>query len=246
MRMIKGQKGLSLVEVTIMLLVLMLLTSVLAPSIWDFVHDAQWVKVKEDCEAIGISFSRLTRDVGPCLRADPANQLCDMANRLDVMYSDGDTPTIGLGTAVVNANITTKNWTATPGARTDSMDNQFVTNLAGYATPWDKFQVSGTFPVGPQFGLGWRGAYLSPPVGPDPWGSKYFVNSGFNAVASGAADGTVDGKFGEWWERDVVCLSAGPNQTIESWFGQYASGSPNYGANRLGDDFIFVISGSGR
>ena len=37
MRKFKGQKGLSLVEVTIMLLVLMLLTSVLAPSIFDFV-----------------------------------------------------------------------------------------------------------------------------------------------------------------------------------------------------------------
>jgi len=32
---------LSLVEVTIMLLVLMLLTSVLAPSIWQFVIDAK-------------------------------------------------------------------------------------------------------------------------------------------------------------------------------------------------------------
>ena len=41
MRKFKGQKGLSLVEVTIMLLVLMLLTSVLAPSIFDFVNDAR-------------------------------------------------------------------------------------------------------------------------------------------------------------------------------------------------------------
>ena len=41
-------------EVTIMLLVLML-TSVLAPAIFDYVKDAQWVKVKEDCEAIAVS-----------------------------------------------------------------------------------------------------------------------------------------------------------------------------------------------
>ena len=36
---------------------------VLAPSIMDYVRDAQWVKVKEDCEAIGVSVARLTRDV---------------------------------------------------------------------------------------------------------------------------------------------------------------------------------------
>jgi len=53
MRRLRNRAGLSLVEVTIMLLVLMLLAGVLAPSIMDFVRDAQWVKVKEDCEAIG-------------------------------------------------------------------------------------------------------------------------------------------------------------------------------------------------
>ena len=67
---VMNARGLSLVEVTIMLLVLMLLTGVLAPSIMDFVKDAQWVKVKEDCEAIGVSVARLTRDVGPCLKFD--------------------------------------------------------------------------------------------------------------------------------------------------------------------------------
>ena len=66
-RVRKGQRGLSLIEVTIMLLVLMLLTSVLAPSIFDFVQDAQWVKVKEDCEVLAISLARMIKDVGPQL-----------------------------------------------------------------------------------------------------------------------------------------------------------------------------------
>ena len=69
MRRLRRQEGLSLVEVTIMLLVLMLLTSVLAPSIFDFVNDAQWVKVKEDCEALAISVARLHKDVGAKLNA---------------------------------------------------------------------------------------------------------------------------------------------------------------------------------
>jgi len=42
MRRLRNLAGLSLVEVTIILLVLMLLAGVLAPSIMDFVRDAQW------------------------------------------------------------------------------------------------------------------------------------------------------------------------------------------------------------
>ena len=67
---VEGQTGISLVEATIILLVLMLLTGVLAPSIFDYFRDAQMVKVKEDCEAIGVSVARLVRDVGPCLKFD--------------------------------------------------------------------------------------------------------------------------------------------------------------------------------
>ncbi|MBI1872798.1 MAG: hypothetical protein HYS05_02780 [Acidobacteria bacterium] len=71
-------QGLSLVETTIILLVLLVLTGVLAPAINDFVNDAKDVKVKEDCEAIGATVMRLARDVGPCLRnlvADPLHQV---------------------------------------------------------------------------------------------------------------------------------------------------------------------------
>ena len=111
MRKMKGQKGLSLVEVTIVLLVLMLLTGVLAPSIWDFVHDAQWVKVKEDCEAIGITFSRLTRDVGPCLRVNAVNG-CTLATRVDVLFGDGAEPTITAATEYLGGNMAASNWNA--------------------------------------------------------------------------------------------------------------------------------------
>ena len=88
MRRLRRQEGLSLVEVTIMLLVLMLLTSVLAPSIFDFVNDAQWVKVKEDCEALAISVARLHKDVGSKLYTTPGGAATYPANKLDIMLSD--------------------------------------------------------------------------------------------------------------------------------------------------------------
>jgi hypothetical protein len=241
-RSISGDRGLSLVEVTIMLLVLMTLTGVLAPSIMDFVHDAQWVKAKEDCEAIGVSVVRLTRDVGPCLRFDGTGA-CTKANRVDLLYSNGpDVTTDDLGGEAVtefDGGGTTAgplNWD-TDGARGDSMDHQLVANGggSGYPVPADPGMYGGPAP-------GWRGAYLSSPVGPDPWGHRYLVNTVFLAVARDAQAGSGEGQRGGGWSRDTFCISAGPNGQYETPFG----GNASHGVDRRGDDLIFIISGDTR
>jgi hypothetical protein len=254
-RRLTAAHGLSLVEVTIMLFVLMLLTGVLAPSIMDFVRDAQWVKVKEDCEAIGVSVARLARDVGPCLKFNGTGA-CTKANRVDILYSDGPdvTPADMAGDATANfyggaATATDLNWHK-DDSRGDSMEHQFVDNGAGpdYPAPGD-LNNSGT--PGPSFGLGWRGAYLSPPIGPDPWGHRYLVNSVFLAVAvdagsASAAMSTVQttnpppSKPG--WSNDTFCISPGPNGQYETAFG----GNATHGVYRRGDDFIYIVSGDTR
>ena len=135
-RRLTGARGLSLVEVTIMLLVLMTLTGVLAPSIMDFVRDAQWVKAKEDCEAIGVSVVRLMRDVGPCFKFDGTGA-CTKANRADLLYSDGPDvrPEDTGGEAAMSFDgggntAGPLNW-HTDSARGDSMQHQFVDNGGG-------------------------------------------------------------------------------------------------------------------
>jgi hypothetical protein len=246
MRRTRNQTGMSLVEASIILLVLMMLTSVLAPSISDYFKDAQSVKVKEDCEAIGVTVMRLVRDVGPCLKLN-GQQPCTVANRADILISDGppvDAAHIaGLPDFVAPfaGTINTANWTGT--ANTSPMAAQFVTNSVGYtdqaATTPPGFQWSG-----PQFGLGWRGAYLSSPIGPDPWGMPYVVNSAFLAPAAQAGGmfaPVAPGANG--WPLDTFCLSAGANMQFETPF---ARNSPPYGTVRGGDDFIFVISGGTR
>jgi hypothetical protein len=248
-------RGLSLVEVTIMLFVLMLLTGVLAPSIMDYVRDAQWVKVKEDCEAIGVSVARLTRDVGPCLKFNGTGA-CTKDNRVDILYSDGPDvlPTDMAGAALGSfygggATATDLNWYM-DDSRGDSMEHQFVDNGTGpnYPTPSD-LNSYGT--PGPSSGLGWRGASLSPPIGPDPWGHRYLVNSVFLATAIDADTASAGSSKGSQrimpppargWSNDTFCISAGPNGQYETSFG----GNATHGVTRRGDDFIYVISGDTR
>jgi type II secretory pathway pseudopilin PulG len=183
-RTLKANDGMSLVEATIILMVLMLLTSVLAPSIYDYVVDARMVKVKEDCEAIGVSVMRLVRDVGPCLKNASTDTSC-----MQVMYSSG--------TAATDATTGTT-WNITSGI--GSMEEQFATNQHG------------TDPIYPV--AAWRGAYLSAPIGGDPWGSKYAVNAKYLDPALLGAERDVD----------VFCISAGPNKKYETAFNGNGAG----------------------
>jgi hypothetical protein len=253
MRKFKGQKGLSLVEVTIMLLVLMLLTSVLAPSIFDFVIDAKWVKVKEDCEAIGITVARLNRDIGSCLKFN-GQAVCDEANRVDILYSDGpDVTAAELGgsaaTDFASGNITpaTINWDNDSDALVgDWMESQFTRNIANYRTPLLNYPAP-LYPAGPLFGIGWRGGYLASPIGPDPWGKRYLVNSVFLSTAVDSNTLADEGASTRWWERDTFCISAGPNGVFETYFGGcLLAANGVWGTCRENDDFTYIISGGMR
>jgi hypothetical protein len=242
-RVVRGQHGLSLIEVTIMLLVLMLLTSVLAPSIFDFVNDAQWVKVKEDCEVIAVSVARLHRDVGANLYTDPAGRVAYTDWKLELLISDGRRPRIDpiLAPDVQFPGVFVRNWwafgtnTVFPSPHVDSCEHQLITNatLGGvqiYPEP--------TAPLfGPFFGQGWRGAYLSPPCAADPWGYAYQVNTVWATTTFGFQ---VPG--GHYMHcNDVFCISPGKDGVISTPFGTNYLTFPQ-GTRRGGDDWTTVIS----
>src|SRR5687767_8655862 len=99
---LRSDAGMSLVEATIILMVLAILTAVIAPSAGDYVSDARATKAKEDVEAIGMAIIRTTRDTGlPCISRDPQpiTSACNLAdNTAELLTSattvGGNEPTV--------------------------------------------------------------------------------------------------------------------------------------------------------
>lgn len=261
-RTLKAETGMSLVEATIILMVLAVLTSVIAPSVGDYVEEARATKAKEDVEVIGTGILRLLRDTGlPCLSSEGSAPTiadgCTMANRVDALLSSGAAPNVTAGAVVLPSNThgntgnASNNWPGStsgngvdtnPGGGDDtnvginltaSVDDHLVTNTAGYTGV--SFTGGGT----PAKATGWRGAYLTGAVGADPWGFRYSANTIFLTVASDSATGTGNGQLSGGWSSDVVVVSAGSNGAIDTSF-------MSNGATAGSDDIIYVVSGSTR
>ena len=241
--------GMSLVEATIILMVLAILTAVLAPSAGDYVNDARSTKAKEDVEAIGMAIVRTVRDTGiPCLTKDaaPVASACTIANRRELLTSSTAVSSNEPGVTAAafdppdgtSSSDAGQNWAGgtsevDPGYR-DLMDNQFVSNSL---TLDDYTGADFTAGGGPRAGLGWRGAYISGPIGLDPWGFAYQASTLFMIAASDATAVSGEGVGG--WTSDVVVISAGQNGSIATPFGALATSA-------TGDDVVYVVRGATR
>jgi type II secretory pathway pseudopilin PulG len=243
-----GQRGMSLVEVTIILMTLAILTAVAAPSIGDYVSEARQTKAKEDVEALGTGLVRMVRDIGGgCVRLSGAAG-CTLANRVEILRSGGpDVVTADLASTATNyaapagSLVGATNWNDDQGTRSDTFDNQLVLNNPDYDIP-PETTPSGYTVSGPSVvGIGWRGAYMAP-IGTDPWGKPYLSNVVFFRVAADAPAGTGEGQQSGGWARDAIVISAGANGLFDTAYG----GSANGGTERLSDDVIYVISGDTR
>ena len=255
MRNWNSERGLSLVEATIILMVLAILTAVIAPSMGDFLTDSRGVKAREDVQAIGISVERLRRDVGiTCLSKDPdpITTACQIVNRVDLLVSDGNDPGASAGAATLAASTaaaTSYNWlgasaNAVPASNRDTVDNQFMDNGVAYLNAGvnaSNVYVSG---AAPKVGIGWRGAYLTGPGGADPWGYKYQANTVYLTVAQNAATGTSEGQLQAGWRSDVFVVTGGANGVIDTNFSSQDAGGSGSKANA--DDIIYVLQGSTR
>jgi type II secretory pathway pseudopilin PulG len=252
MRRLSSARGMSLVEATIILMVLATLTAVISPSIADYVNDAEGTKAKEDVEVIGTGILRLLKDTGSrCLREAGGTE-CTKANREDLLISAGNEPLSNTATDVtivdgeaISSGATSLNWlpdAAAPVAgQRGTIDEHLVLNTPVYAAAG--FTGGG----GPRSKVGWRGAYLNGPVNGDPWGYMYQANTVFLTVATDATDTAgspsqvQEGLKQAGWQRNVMVVSPGANGNIETSFG-----AAGVGVVASGDDVVYVLKGSTR
>jgi type II secretory pathway pseudopilin PulG len=241
----RAEQGLSLVETTIVLVVLSVLTAVVAPAAGSYIEGARNTKAKKDAETIGAAMDQLLGNTGMlCLSLNGSSCANSTTGRVELLVSGAavglNEPTVvttSFAAPASTASATSLNWAGGTGevadARRDLMDRQFVTNAAGYTA------VGFTGGGGPKAGIGWRGAYLNGPIDVDPWGYAYQANTVFLAVASDAADGTGAGQRRGGWTNNVMVISAGSNGVIQTAFG-------STGASGAGDDIVYVVQGATR
>jgi hypothetical protein len=178
-------------------------------------------------------------------------------NRVNLLVGDGDIPTL------VATLATETFWTlALNGTTVDTLSNHLIEN-GPQETPGNRYRNPSDITVvgaggnnidfardessGMNAPFAWRGAYLTGPVDPDPWGNRYAVNVAFldpapSAVIGGITATLPDGSsLGvlDYPRMDVFVLSAGPDEEIDTR-------SAQDGAVPGDDDFIHVVSSNAK
>jgi type II secretory pathway pseudopilin PulG len=259
-RLVRSEAGLTLIESSVILAVISLLTAILAPEVQGYIDRARQARTREDEQTIATAVQNFISDVGesqflldgngasagtPPTRTD--------AGRVNLLVSDGDIPLLAA------ANNTSTLWTSIVNAAgtVDTLENHLVENArntAGaepkdtakrYRTPSDINTGGGGGNIdfaraesgGFNAPYAWRGPYLRGPVDSDPWGNRYAVNTVFLDPTVTATIGGVNGAFvaADYPRLDVFVLSAGPDEEIDTPVAQD-------GAVPGDDDFIYIVS----
>jgi len=256
----------SLIELTIILVVLSILCAILAPVIDRYVRNAKVVRCREDVQAIGCAIIMCIEDTansyflidagsGQGNAAKAGRPVQHNSCRVDVLVSDGDVPEL-------NSSVGSQYWCEPDSSwevKIDELEDHLVTNVVGYRTPTDLTNGTASdlmFARGESGGFNsefaWRGPYMTAPIDPDPWGNRYAVNVMFldpcaDSIGNVAAvnsnanpfSGSLAANCGAGFEQDTVVISAGPDEEIDSMFAVD-------GLTPGDDDILYTISGNSR
>jgi len=225
-----SDQGLSLVEVSIMLTVLLILAGTLIPVMGDSITSARFVAARNDLSQIAVALVNFQRDVGPLVfdgsRLRQIQSSASSVQPVMVITSDGAPPLGADRVPIETVNallvppglaldaVSIQPWIASPS--TDLLDLHLRVNGHHYPE-----SVSGP-------GTGWNGPYISKGIAGDPWGRQYLVNTGFLPGLPPSATPCS--------RCAVFAISAGPNGLIETPFQQ-----PVANAQVFGDDLAVRI-----
>ena len=238
----------SLIEATVVLGVVSMLTAVLAPAVRNYVGSAQQTAAQRGVQTIGSALVQMLTDTGELWVSRDGNGASATtppshasANRADLLVSDGSTPAVNTarsvggppdwGTAVNNTTVQKLEYYLTTNSPSNTSANAYrsATNM-GVTTQYDP-DGAGTYNAE----HAWRGPYVPGPIGADPWGNRYRVNvqlltpKGIQLAASSLV-------LGVGQRAAVFVISSGPNRILDTAFLQTADA---FVAG--GDDLIFRI-----
>lgn len=227
-----SERGLTLIETTVMLSVLFILAGALSPVVSDSISTARAVRAQHDLDQIAIGLVNLQRDVGALIPVGGTTAARDANGRpvVGLLVSQGDAPKLpeisGQGSVLDGLLPALKKpsqlprgdglpraWLETPA---ELLDHHLRENRPPYPE------------VAAGVGSGWNGPYLSKVIEGDPWGNRYMVNTAFSRFGAGHGGG-----------RDrcaVFVISAGPDGIIQTPFEQ-----PIDSASVRGDDLAVRI-----
>lgn len=213
---VRPERGMTLLEVALMLTAMAALMAALVPTLTATIRNAQMVAaLTAMADLQGQSIAALNDLNYSTFTIDGGKNSTQVA----LLVSDGDIPRdvsptgSGLWQQVVD-NTT---------GFVDFLERHLVTNnpRGSGANAYNPPGVSGE----------WRGAYLTAPIDPDPWGNRYAVNAEF--LGSGGPPPCGGGGVGGTPCYDVVVYSAGPDEEIDTPY----AGDPLL----AGDDDLVVL-----
>jgi prepilin-type N-terminal cleavage/methylation domain-containing protein len=186
-----GQKGFTLIELTVVLAVIVTLALILTPSITNFINDSRVARARADTQTISAAIIQFYRDNAffPMWTTANSGGPGLPASRVDLLVSPGNVPAV----AVPNL------WTT---GTTDQLANQLIANTPGFT------------PRTASAAFGWNGPYLSSAIGADPWNNRYMVNVGLIDTTQGTQSAAGVTKSAVW------VISAGPNGAIDTPYSQ--------------------------
>ena len=246
---LRDRRGFTLIEVTIILLVLVTLSTIMLPQMGGFNRLARFAKVREDLGALCSVMDKMLNEVMlGAFYGDPRGR----RTPIGLLVGAGGTPVKGSASdskwrLPVGSEFTvpTDHGGAARSFIVDSFDNHPRQNqplggdgqrTSNYKNPLDDPDPHG----GAGSFFGWRGPYLAG-ISSDPWGNRYMAN----VFALWKKPGVYDRR--DHFTSAIVCYSAGPDGAVDTTFNQPMNDRDGDGLNgwSFGDDDLGAILSAG-
>ena len=192
-RFVRNVRGISIIEITIVLSVVAVLTAVAAPVAARTIDRARLTRATTDVTAIATAINSFVTEHTAFIPFTSTGLTGTNTVTIMMLVSDGDTPR---QVSATGSNIWDDpvNPAAGTELKVDFLERHLITNTPG-----------GTGAYSTSATTGWRGAYMHGPIDADPWGNRYAVNVLYFRTTAPVLN-------------DVFVLSTGPDEEIDTAF----------------------------